>query len=450
MKKTQRKNLIETSVSLTKSLVDEIVDISFAPSVNSAIELAVRSVLSDGNFPKHTKWDVKSLLPDMTGDDWIIKSHERKNKKPVKITLPHELLEELNNACYKKYPELKTPSEKIEYCIIAMIVEYQNATLGRPIRLPGSKWGEMKNIAQTVLVGRKYEKVVETCVGALGIFSNIDCADEIFLNDYDTGKYCFYRELQTKPVRLLNNLLSKQPSVEKCREYNEILKKITPLSLKRKTSEYSNAEIADMYFYQNYYYKNRREKGQLPLYGAPSLEYICRLLKEAKRLRGFMEENPKTTGNPRQVHFGNKDLLELIPKKNDADTLIICDPPYPFTGSYNDNLSTKQHIKLAKLLNKHRGDFVYFCRLTERSQDEIYDSPRLRAFITDMFASSNNYFMDIQTRDGLERVITNFNFDGATPYTVEADAMQMKADTHKEEDTEENSSSDEKGGVCNE
>lgn len=450
MKKTQRKDLIGTSVSLTKSLVDEIVDISFAPSVNSAIELAVRSVLTDGKLPKYTLWDVESLLPDSTGENWAEKYHARNFKKTVKISCSHELLDELDTACSQKYPELKTLSEKIEYCIIAMIVKYQSATLVQPIRLPGSKWGEMRKVPQTLLAGRSYKKVVEPCVGALGIFCNIDCAEEIILNDYDTGKYCFYGELRANPTRLLNRLLSEQPAIKKYKLYDEILKKIDPSSFNKQSSGYSNAEIADMFFYKNYYCKDRRAKGQIPLNKKPSLEYVCSLLKVAERLRGFMVESPETHDFPRPVRLSNQDLLELIPKHNCKDTLIICDPPYLFTGAYGENLTIEQHKQLAHLLKKHKGDFIYFCRLTERSHNETYESPRLRAFITDKYASFEHYFMDIQTRDGLERVITNFKFDGGTPYTAEADAMQMKAYAHKEEDTEENTSSDEKGGVCNE
>lgn len=450
MKKTQRKNLNATSVSLTKALVDEIVDISFSHSESSAIELAVRSVLADGKLPKHSKWDVKSLLPDSTGENWAETYHARNFKKTVKISVSHELLDELDTACSQKYPELKTLSERIEYCMIAIIVEYQNATLDRPIRLPGSKWGEMKNVSRTVLDGRKYKTIVETCAGALGVFSNIDCAEEIILNDYDTGKYCFYGELRANPTRLLNKLLSNHPSVEKCKRYEKKLKEIDPSSLKKQSSGFSNEEIADMFFYRNYYYKNRRDKGQVPLYGKPPLEYVCRLLKVAERLRGLMLESPETYDCPRTVRLSNQDLLELIPKHNSRDTLIICDPPYLHTRTYEENLTMAQHKQLSHLLNKHKGDFIFYCRLTERSHNESYESPMLRAFITDMYASFEHYFMDIQTRDGLERVITNFQFDGGTPYTAEADAIKMKADAQKEEDAEQNLSSDEKGGDSDE
>ncbi|MBO5166657.1 MAG: DNA adenine methylase [Lachnospiraceae bacterium] len=475
MEKSKRKNSDVTSAKLTETLVDELVDISFNPCVKDAIELAVRSVLSDGTFPKHHRWEILKLLPDQSGEDWLEKTKARNTKKTFKISLPYELLEELDTACRMKYPYLRTMSEQIEYCIITMIVEHQTAKLGRPIRLPGSKWGEMKNVSQTVLDGRKYKKVVEPCVGALGIFCNIDCADEIFLNDYDTGKYCFYRELQTKPVRLLNKLLSEQPSIEKCKCYKKILREIDPSYIKKKPSErdYSNADIADMFFYENYYSKDRRAKGEVPLYVKPTLEYICSILKDAERLRGIMVENPETINCPRQVRLTNKDLLELIPMKNDKDTLIICDPPYPYTGAYQENLTIDQHRQLAYLLKKHKGDFIYFCRLTERKDNEIFASTRVHAFITDMFASDEknvtSFFLDIDTRDGMERVITNFNFDGATPYTFETDAIKRKADVkkekeseekkeaekkkagaQKEEDAEENSSSDEKGGDSDE
>ncbi len=431
MNKSKRKNSNETSVVLTKALVDEMVRISFAHSSSSAIELAVRAVLSENKFPKYTLWDVNVLQPDSTGDNWESSYQKRKKKVTTKLYLPVALLDELLTVCKTHIPHLKSLSSRIEYCLICFLVEYQQAPLSRPIRLPGSKWGTMQKSISSILANRSYDTVVETCAGALGIFCTTDCAKKVILNDYDTGKFCFYEELANKPVRLLNNFLSSQPEVDKCKTYKKILKEIDVFYFRKAQSErkYSKECIADMFLYQNYYYKERRERGHVPLYEKPSSAYICTLLKVAERLKEIIVENLESSTPSHKVKLINEDMLTLIPKKDDNSTLIICDPPYPFTGAYNDNLTPEQHLKLAKMLNKCKGDFIYFCRLTERKADRIYPSSRLRGFITDMFASPKNFFMDVPTRDGLERIITNFPFDGGIPYSVAADVAKQISTT---------------------
>lgn len=453
----------ETSVILTEGLVTTIVDITNSSTVNSAIELAIRTVLSDGTLPRYTKSDIPDLLPDNNGENWSTTHHMRNSKKTVKIKLSEKLLDDLKDACSKKYPTMKTLSDKIDYCLTTIIVEYQKAKLISPLHLPGSKWYTMRPEVQSALAGREYARTVETCMGALGIFCAVDCADTVILNDFDIGKYHLYRELTSNSVRLINNFLREVPSVEKYKNFKKILRKIGSFSTEKQDSgvTYSGAEIAGMYLYENYYCKSRRPKDAIPLHNKPSLGYICSLLKIGERLRGKMESDTL-----RKVKLYNKDLLELIPRYNRADTLIICDPPYPYTGSYDDNLTIAQHYELGKLLKRHKGDFIYFCRLTEREHNQIFYSPRIRALLTDIFIPLEDsekkariyYFKDVYTADGWERIIASFNFDGATPYTVEADIQaKKKSDAEDKVRAEEKAkakqqkdSSAMEGGACNE
>ena len=129
------------------------------------------------------------------------------------------------------------------------------------------------------------------------------------------------------------------------------------------------------------------------------------------------------------VKLMQRDLFNALNDRN-AGTLYVVDPPYLDTAyiykAANEELDTfTWHQTLArKLLNLHNThgcDFILFCRITGRKKDQnelgaeadLYMEARINA----LYAGKGVFYKDVEIDDSTtERIITSFNFNGATPY----------------------------------
>lgn len=140
------------------------------------------------------------------------------------------------------------------------------------------------------------------------------------------------------------------------------------------------------------------------------------------------------------VSILENDLFHIIKKyMYDQDTLFIVDPIYLDTNVYTQrtirtatkhgaNFGWKEHQQLAKVLQKISGDFIYFCRITatrhRNQQGNLTDDTEtlaradieMRGRIDDLYWGHGFYFFDVSLDVGVERIITSFPFEGATPY----------------------------------
>lgn len=399
-----------TSVSINPNLIGKMKELVGMKSTNQAVEFAVRAVVDCRQIPQATIWD----LTDFT------KSMRKCKKTVVKVSLDEKVLSKLA----EKYQKERSRSERVSQCLIQFLYVWQLDKLVRPIQLLGSKWHkEMQEEIKEVLDKQHYESVVETCAGALGIFSIVEDYDHYRLNDIDGLKICLYRQLQKKSSEFVLDFLRMPCDIEKCQRFKEELREFEQNASGNVNSAVQR-EVALKYLYVNYYMIDRVSAGESHLRKPPSLQYVVSLCKLAKKLK--------------KVELSQKNLLSLVPQVNDANTLIICDPPYPFTAVYGDNLGLREHLQLAEKLQAHRGDFIYFCRTTERKNGTIEETPRLKAFLEDMFADCGCYYTDIKTKDGTERIITNFEFDGGQPFDIPTAPHQQE------------SVADVMGGACHE
>lgn len=140
-----------------------------------------------------------------------------------------------------------------------------------------------------------------------------------------------------------------------------------------------------------------------------------------------------------------KDIFKVINKyRKNPNTLFIVDPNYLNANAYLDRIIKKpeeygaafglnEHKKLAKLLcstKKNFGnDFIYFCRITatrkKDKKNKVISDPKeleildrdLKETINDLYYNHGLYYLDVELDNGtIERIITSFPFEDATPY----------------------------------
>lgn len=313
---------------------------------------------------------------------------------------------------------IDSASKAVDHALVQFITAYEKEnSLKRPIKLMGSKWDKnMQEVINRIMERCHCTSIVETCAGALGIFCNINTPNDVLLNDLDNGKIAFYKTLQNNCTKLLIDMML-TPSAKK--KYERFKRKL-------RISNRSDYQTATAYFYVNFYdYHYNRENYNAESAGF-SLQKVCNYLRISKKLTG--------------VKFNNINLLNLIPKyRKKADTLIICDPPYENTKSYKSNLTSEEHDKLAKMLNNHQGQFIYFCRVSARGKNPSRSAKIITAKVEDNYANQDKkkkkktYYIDIALHDNtsesstkkkkpsptiIERIITNFAFEGATEFII--------------------------------
>lgn len=294
------------------------------------------------------------------------------------------------------------------------------------INILGSKWDErMKFAIEHVVSNRIWAKSYETCVGALGIHANFKLSDTELINDDDIEKINLYRCLKENAYELMC-----KASLFGCTQKDfEIVKK----------GNFSNASIPNVdravrFFIMNFF--SARNSGNT---------YVS---KSKQALYNRLEVIAPLSTRLQGVHISNMDIFDVIHKhRRETDTLFIVDPIYLDTNVYKGRtLGTetehgkefgwKEHQRLAKELRYIKGDFIYFCRITasrrKNQQNKLIDTPEalhhkdieMLGRIDDLYWGYGFYYMDVPLDDGtIERIITSFNFEGATPYGSESKVL---------------------------
>lgn len=313
---------------------------------------------------------------------------------------------------------IDSASKAVDHALVQFITAYEIETpLKRPIKLMGSKWDKDMQVAiNKIMESCHCTSIVETCAGALGIFCNINTPNKVVLNDLDKGKIALYKALQSNCVKLLIDFMLIPRSKENYESHKEILR----------ISDRSDYQTAVAFLYVNFYdYHYNREN-----YSSESTDFslqsVCNYLRISQKLKG--------------VKFSTLNLLTLIPKyRKCSDTLLMCDPPYEDTKAYKSNLTSEEHKRLAKMLERHSGKFVYFCRVSAKGKNPTHGAKIITARIEDNYANKGFYYMDVSlTDDRTERIITNFEFDGGQPFDIPTAPHQQE------------SVADVMGGACHE
>ncbi len=271
----------------------------------------------------------------------------------------------------------------------------------------------IRHIKETALVS-KFAISIETCAGALGIYSSFQFASKTILNDLDWDKANLYRAIQENPRKLI--VLTRTFKVDK-NTFEEQKKRYKTF----KKSKEINYEAAACYLFLNacqdgyweglYYSKMTVEK------------YIS-------KLENILPLHKQLSSNDKQI-ITHDDAINVIKKyRHNKNVLFIVDPPYHDADYYNsakNKFNDKKHKELANELRlaKHNHDnhFLYFCRITATSKHKGEDRPdhdrHMKGRIDDLFYGNGFYFIDVPLEDNdgtIERIITSFDFEGAKPY----------------------------------
>ena len=396
-----------TSVTVNKEMLTMAKEYTLAKTASATLVLVIavtNVLLGNSNYiPRELRYNVYNKLLGLL-------PYEQRNSTTTctihgerRIALLHQLKEKLQ----KHDPAIHTCSDALNHALGQFIIAYKRkeseekgedkeVKLTPPIHLLGSKRDAKMQIAiRTVLMGKKsYSKIVDTCTGALSIFRALEVTGSVLLNDLDKNKIALYRTLQHNACRLLTDFVTTPCD----RELYEIYKK--RLLSSDYGSEYEQASLfLYLNFYDLYYGKMNFHANNF------SLDKICLFLLIAKKLQG--------------VRFDTKNLLSLIPTlTNETDTLLLCDPPYIDTDTYQHNLTNEEHHRLAKMLLRHKGDFVYFCRVSAKGDNAEIDTKLITAKIEDAYANHGLFYLDVPTKDGIERIITNFPFEDGQSFVI--------------------------------
>lgn len=262
----------------------------------------------------------------------------------------------------------------------------------------------------------KFETCVETCAGALGIYSSFQFASKTILNDLDWDKVNLYKAIKENPRELV--IRARAYTIGKATFDAQRL-----LYKERKESVEIDYEAAARYLFLNATQHHKYEGS----FDTNMTEE--RYIKKLQNILPLHERLFQNNGQTTTITKG--DAVDVVKKYRHLDNvLFIVDPPYHDTDYYNsakEKFNDEKHENLAKELKlaKHNNNnnFLYFCRITApcryKGEERLEYNRHIKGLIDDLFYGKGFYFIDVPLDDGdgaIERIITSFDFEGATPY----------------------------------
>lgn len=411
------------SLKLPKALVEKMME--FYQLTKDNRSKAIRNGLAD-----FLLMPLDEQVVDKNALEKLLTVEEELTCISISVRMPDELLDVV-----EKLAGGQNLSETITWMLSRVLyrsLEMVNTECTeRLLYVLGNKWNSemQKAIAHIKETAKAEWKVtVETCAGALAIFTNHEFAQDKILNDNDWNKSNLLKVIRDYP----RELIVRSRALEVNADTFDILKdcSVTP----QKSADVA-AAVRFLYLNLN------SHMGECDSFDKnASKEKFYKRLEQVHPLHLKLQN----------VEIHDKDIFDILKKyrkKDEADrTLFIIDPPYLGTSGYEKRLVSKepsyglkfgleQHQKLAKLLHnikkKDGNDFIYFCRITAtRSKDqktkenkqtaeELAKMDRdLELEIGRLYFGHGYYYLDVNTlSDGtVERIITSFDFDGAIEY----------------------------------
>jgi site-specific DNA-adenine methylase len=356
---------------------------------------------------------------------FVLTIEERKLTRQYSIRLEDWLCNALCSATKK---DLTTSVTMAILCTLKNDISSDSApsiVLGKKLKIInilGSKWNEkMQSAIKKILdtSQKHWNTSIETCAGALGIHANFMCAENEIINDDDADKINLYRCIQKYPLEFKCKAITfeiNQDSFNKLKKEKIIL------------NDTPNVDAAVRYFILN----NFTSHNSGSTFQKKSEKAILKKLDCVGLLSRRLQN----------VTIMECDIFQIIKKyHNVEDTLFFVDPPYIDTNVYKtrkirkptehgSDFRLEEHEQLAKKLLKIKGDFIYFCRITAPrrcdSNCNLRDTPEalkkadtiLQGRIDDMYWGQGLFYVDVAINENIvERIITNFKFDGSTAYT---------------------------------
>lgn len=152
-----------------------------------------------------------------------------------------------------------------------------------------------------------------------------------------------------------------------------------------------------------------------------------------KQKRKSLEEFAYASELYKNVIFERSDALYRLKKWYDNEkAFIIVDPPYPYTLGYlhllaNDDFALEVHTKLYEKLLNAKATWIYFGRIkasasytkNEDTQKRADRDAQCLSFFDDNFQNKGVFYFDVPLRDTIERIVSNYQFEGFKPYVEE-------------------------------
>lgn len=358
----------------------------------------------------------------------LLSAEDERNCRKVGIRIPDDML-----TIISELEGENNRSETVMRMLADILVHPLNPDAkptSRLLYILGNKWNsEMQDAIKQIHTTHTcaWEHSVETCFGGCGIFANFTFAPDRIIADSDWRKTNLLRAIQASPRILIQKARTLKVNRETFADLKEKMEAATPTSP-------INMEAAAGFLYLNL---------TSILGRCESFDKNATDKKYRERLSQIYPLHLESQG----VKIGDEDIFVTLKKyRKMSNTLFIVDPPYLDTPGYEDRVVTeepaygmgfslKQHQDLARLLRnikqKNGNDFMYFCRITvNRAVDQTTKEPkkskkeleqedkRLKRKIDRLYPGYDLYYLDVQTlSDGtIERIITTFPFEGATPY----------------------------------
>lgn len=309
-------------------------------------------------------------------------------------------------------------SEKNNLEKIKEIEEYRNiinkkTDINNPlVRIDGKKSTQLTAILNPILRkgSENHPAYAEPFTGTTSVFCHLNFHFNSYeLNDLNSRMLNLIKTIRNSPNEFklhLTMLDCNEDTFHKIKEYYH----------KNKDNFESNIEDALCFFFLNSFSVRNSESTFL----FRKMDYTISQIKYLKTISRIDNLSDKYKG----AKITKSNAFYFITKYiNRSDMLLYVDSPYPYTEAYYDceDVPTDDfnHKKLAELLCAFKGNFVYSCRTTFslNSQNKGFLNSEMVCTIDKLYKGKNLYYMDIPYRNKqIERVITNFYFNGAKKY----------------------------------
>lgn len=360
----------------------------------------------------------------------------QKKDKSITITLKDADMESLylhyklkKKKNKKQYIAKFSPSEAI-HCLVnemsiiidevkdvSNILKSMYYMLGQKNELMCSELNKIFAIA-----GKNCNEYAEPFTGTSNVFFHLNSMfNKYSLNDLNTRTVNFLKVLRDNPTNLKLRLLNLELTKDK---FNELKNYEVFVNDADNTNEVVDIDDAVAFFYTRYMSLRGNEK---TFYSArsESNNAIANYRETVNRITALSEKLAN-------VNITSIDAFKFIKKQlGNPNLLLYVDSPYPYTEDYYNFIDKKtgkkvkiqfNHKKLAELLLKFTGQFVYSCRLTFSigKKSKGYPDNEMVRTIDILYKNKDFYYKDVHlkgpAKGQIERIITNFDFEGATKY----------------------------------
>lgn len=417
---------VGTTLTLPTALIEECKRIYGAVNCSAAIICALADfLLLPLSEQKLDTFALHQLFPNIG---------ERRNMQKLPIRIPRRLYDVIMSLSGDNNFSQTVERMLSRTLYIVSRQAHSMIPCSKPIYVWGNKWKPLIQVAISHIkdtAQATWDTCVETCAGGLGIYSNFQFADTEILNDCDWNIINLYKAIQENPRELIMWARSLQVDTTTFKQQKALFDYIN-------TSSKIDYEAAARYLFLNINsYKNKCGTPNNHMSDSKYRKALTAIYPLHRRLNQCANPHGKVT------KLCNADIFKIIKKyQKQSRVLFIVDPPYLDADLYNPQKSEfgeEEHERLAKLLRlvkeNKSNDFIYFCRITAPKRYQSLPNAgahncHMRGCIDDLYYGYGFFYIDIPLDDGaVERIITSFNFDGATPYGRKKERHDRVADT---------------------